>query len=76
MTGATELDTPAPAPATDGLSDLDRKRAASLADEGGASGAALERQEPAPVAARRGRPWGLAAFAVGLFAAWRLVRRG
>jgi MYXO-CTERM domain-containing protein len=69
------LGTPAPAPATAGLTDLDRQRAASLADEGGASGAALERQEPAPVPGRRSKPWGLAAFAVGLFAAWRLARR-
>jgi hypothetical protein len=34
--------TPRPAPATEGLTRLDRERAASVADEGGASGAAVE----------------------------------
>ncbi len=34
-----------PAPATEGLSPLDTDRAASLADEGGASAAATETQE-------------------------------
>jgi MYXO-CTERM domain-containing protein len=58
------------------LNDLDRQRAASLADEGGASGAALERQEPEPAAGRGRKPWGLAALALGLFTAWRLRRRG
>lgn len=33
-------------PATSGLNDLDQDRAASVADEGGASAATLEAQEP------------------------------
>lgn len=39
---AFEGSTPRPAPATEGLNRLDRERAASVADEGGASGAAVE----------------------------------
>jgi hypothetical protein len=48
---------PAPqrAPRTDGLDALDRDRAASLADEGGAAGASIEAEDddaiPAPSAA-------------------------
>jgi hypothetical protein len=37
---------PAPAPATRGLDALDRERAASLTDEGGAAGAVVEGEEP------------------------------
>jgi len=36
---------PRPAPQTEGLSPLDQDRAASVADEGGAAGAAVETQD-------------------------------
>jgi hypothetical protein len=36
---------PKPAPHTEGLTPLDQDRAASVADEGGASGAAVESQD-------------------------------
>jgi hypothetical protein len=72
----------AASPASAGLNRLDRERAASLADEGGASGAVVESQESAlesqDEAPRTGRPRGkawLAAFGVGFLAAWRLSRR-
>ena len=37
---------PAPPPATQGLTPLDKDRASSVADEGGTSAAFLETQEP------------------------------
>jgi hypothetical protein len=39
-----------PPPETEGLNTLDRERAASIADEGGASAATVEAQPPAPPA--------------------------
>lgn len=36
-------------PKTEGLTPLDRERSASIADEGGASAAAVETQEPRPI---------------------------
>lgn len=68
---------PAPAPETEGLDALDRDRAASLADEGGAAGAIVESQESQP-------PQVISPIAVALTAAagvltaivaWRLLRR-
>jgi uncharacterized protein (TIGR00106 family) len=47
----------APVPSTEGLTALDRERAASLADEGGVAGAIVERQddlEPGPAASISG----------------------
>jgi hypothetical protein len=64
------------APESAGLTRLDRERAASVADEGGASGAMVESQETAPtVRPRGGSAWRLAAFGLGCLAAWRLARR-
>lgn len=45
---------PRPAPATEGLNRLDRDRAGSLADEGGAAGATVEAETETPAAARKG----------------------
>jgi len=66
---------PAPALEADGLNALDRDRAASLADEGGAAGAIVERQEsPAP---RTLSPSAVvltaAAGALTAIVAWRLL---
>jgi hypothetical protein len=82
---------PLAAPETEGLNALDRDRAASLADEGGASASALEAQDlELPIDARRagdgfGRPregwrrsmaWPAAAlFAAGAVVAWNVFRR-
>lgn len=61
-----------------GLSDaLDEERAASMADEGGRSGAYVERQAPLPMPLpwyRQTRPWvaiGVASLTLGL-GAWGL----
>ena len=76
--------------ATPGLSALDEERQASLADEGGASGAVIESQDlgtlrplasDLPVAAetrrRRDGFWFVAgALAVGVFSALALRKRG
>lgn len=70
-----------PAPATDGLSAVDRDRAGSLADEGGTSAAALESHGgPAEVPARRtplgDTRWPIAVgIGLGAVAAWGLLRR-
>jgi hypothetical protein len=45
---------PAPPPQTDGLTPLDQDRAASVADEGGASAATVEAQPTPPPAAAGG----------------------
>jgi hypothetical protein len=69
-----------PAPATDGLSAIDRDRAGSLADEGGTSAATLESHEgPAEVHDKgtppRERRWPIAVgIGVGAVATWRLLR--
>ena len=77
-------DLPLAAPATEGLSALDRDRAGSLADEGGASAAVVEARDDASFADDRRRraangPWRaaalLAAGAFGVFAAWSVARR-
>jgi hypothetical protein len=44
-------------PATEGLSPLDRDRATSLADEGGAAAASVEAQRP-PAPVQEGRSHG------------------
>jgi len=76
MTGVSDVLGEAPAAqANGGLNALDRQRAASLADEGGSSGATVESQESSTAEPRRGRSWGMAAFALGCLAAWRLSRR-
>ena len=41
-----KADAPPPQPAVEGLTPLDRERAASVADEGGATAAGVESQEP------------------------------
>ncbi len=46
-----------PPPLTEGLSRFDQVRAASVADEGGASAAAVETQEPATVRRSPERKW-------------------
>lgn len=43
-------------PATKGLTQLDKERAGSMADEGGAAGAVVEGPEPAPSGVGRSRP--------------------
>lgn len=73
--------TPLPAPATDGLSALDRDRAGSLADEGGTSAAALETHEGPAEVEDRGKPlgdrrWPIAlGIGLGAVTAWGLHRR-
>jgi hypothetical protein len=72
-------------PATEGLSALDRDRAGSVADEGGASAAAVEAREDESFADEGGRrrpangAWRaaalLAAGAFGVFTAWSVARR-
>lgn len=63
------------APESEGLDARDRERAASLADEGGAAGASVERQErrpprtPSPVSA----VFAAAAGFLAAIAAWRLL---
>jgi hypothetical protein len=69
-----------PAPATEGLSALDRDRAGTLADEGGVSAAAVEALEPidveAPVARAAWRTGALlAAGALGVLLAWSMLGR-
>jgi general stress protein YciG len=59
MKPRTPRESAPPAPATSGLSALDRERAASVADEGGASAANLESQDKAAQArteAKAGKP--------------------
>jgi hypothetical protein len=77
-------DLPLAAPATEGLSALDRDRAGSLADEGGASAAVTEARDNEPFPDDRPRrlangSWRavalLAAGAFGVFAAWSVARR-
>ncbi len=77
-------DLPLGAPATEGLNALDRDRAGSLADEGGASAAIAEARENEPLADDLQRSvangsWRaaalLAAGAFGVFAAWSVARR-
>lgn len=71
-----------PAPESAGLNAMDRERAASLADEGGASAAAFESASAAafesrdskPSIVRPGNGWRIAAFALGVLAAWRMAR--
>lgn len=71
------------APATEGLSALDRDRAGTLADEGGVSAAAVEARPPEDegVDGRRqgDGAWGtavlLAAGALGALLGWSLLRR-
>jgi hypothetical protein len=46
------LKKPKPAPQTEGLTPLDQDRAASVADEGGAAGAAVETQDAEPSSTR------------------------
>jgi hypothetical protein len=69
----TDVAVPAP-PATEGLGRLDQDRALSLADEGGASAAVLESQEPTAAwdRARAGRA--LAIVALGALAVWSIQR--
>jgi hypothetical protein len=64
-----------------GLNALDLDRAASLADEGGASAAIVESQEDArPEAIAVGsfgrKYWRMAAVGLTLLAGWRMARRG
>jgi len=59
MKPRTPRESAPPAPATSGLSEFDRERAASLADEGGASAASVESQDKAAQArseAKAGKP--------------------
>ena len=63
------------AEATAGLNPRDEQRARSMADEGGASGAALEAQPAAPVAGRgRGPMVMVLAAAAGIVAGALWVR--
>ena len=66
---------PSPAPEIEGFDALDRDRAASLADEGGAAGAIVERQESRPPRTLYPVAVALAAVAGMLTAivAWRLL---
>lgn len=71
---------PAPAPETEGLDALDRDRAASLADEGGAAGAIVESQESQESQPQRAvNPIAVAltvtAGVLTALVAWRLLRR-
>lgn len=64
-----------PAPLTDGLDALDRDRASSLADEGGAAGAAVEAQPPARVTrSAAGKLWLAASWGLAGLAALYLRR--
>jgi hypothetical protein len=69
-----------PAPATEGLSALDRDRAGTLADEGGVSAATVEAREPFDIEAPLAGPaWRtaalLAAGALGVLIAWSVLGR-
>lgn len=70
-----------PAPATEGLSAIDRDRAGSLADEGGSSAAAFETHESPLKVRERGKlfpstRWPIAVgIGLGAVAAWGLLRR-
>lgn len=70
---------PRAAPATEGLGALDRDRAASVADEGGATAAALETQdieEAVGTTPAEKRTWRTVTLeTVGAPKAWRLVSR-
>ncbi len=69
--------------APEGLDDaLDEERAASMADEGGASGMWMERESAAPPVLRKRSRWPVVAaavagvaLAVALVALWRTRRR-
>jgi hypothetical protein len=71
-----------PAPATEGLSALDRDRAGTLADEGGVTAAALEGRRSADDgegdSRASNRTWRAAALlaggTIGVLAAWSALR--
>jgi hypothetical protein len=73
---------PLPAPATEGLSALDRDRAGTLADEGGVTAAALEArpstEDGEGEGRRSSRTWRRAALLAGatlaVLAAWTSLR--
>jgi hypothetical protein len=80
VTSTADSETCLPAPATEGLGEVDRERSASLADEGGVSGARVEaRDASGPVGGRPERreirSWrALVVVAVGTAIAWLVAR--
>jgi hypothetical protein len=59
---------------TEGLDPLDRERASSLADEGGAAGAAVEAQPPTVARSAAGKLWLAASWGLAGLAALYLRR--